>query len=312
MSAHLPFLLEMGFAQSLAEKAITATGDSSLEAAMDWIIAHSEEHQEPEAEKSKPLADEEVLMESAENQTAKSIKCDECGKLFRSSEEVEFHAAKTNHSQFSESTEEKRPLSEEEKKEQLRKIEELMKQKRKEREEKEKAEQIEREKKRIQSGKELTEIKKRIEEQEIKKLAEERRREKEEEKRARQKVKEQIEQDKLARKMKAAGSTAQQLPVSPPTAQAATATPAAPKEYKETRIQIRLTNGSALTQSFGVKEQLAAVRLFIKMNRTDQTDGADFRLQTNFPKKVFTEEDYEKPLDVLGLVPSAVLILSKI
>jgi hypothetical protein len=74
----------------------------------------------------------------------------------------------------------------------------------------------------------------------------------------------------------------------------------------------RLTNGSALTQSFGVKEQLAAVRLFIKMNRTDQTDGADFRLQTNFPKKVFTEEDYEKPLDVLGLVPSAVLILSKI
>jgi hypothetical protein len=59
------------------EKAITATGDSSLEAAMDWIIAHSEEHQEPEAEKSKPLADEEVLMESAENQTAKSIKCDE-------------------------------------------------------------------------------------------------------------------------------------------------------------------------------------------------------------------------------------------
>jgi hypothetical protein len=44
---------------------------------MDWIIAHGEDHQEPEAEKSKPLADEEVLMESTENQEAKSIKCDE-------------------------------------------------------------------------------------------------------------------------------------------------------------------------------------------------------------------------------------------
>ena len=47
---------------------------------------------------------------------------DRCNKLFRSNEEVEFHAAKTGHSQFSESTDEKKPLTEEEKKEQLRKI----------------------------------------------------------------------------------------------------------------------------------------------------------------------------------------------
>ena len=64
-----------------------------------------------------------------------------CGKLFRSNEEVEFHAAKTRHSSYSESTEEKKPLTEEEKKEQLRKIEVLMAAKRQEREEKEKAEQ---------------------------------------------------------------------------------------------------------------------------------------------------------------------------
>ena len=61
-----------------------------------------------------------------------------CNRLFRTNEEVEFHAAKTGHSQFSESTDEKKPLTEEEKKEQLRKVEELMKLKRKEREEKEK------------------------------------------------------------------------------------------------------------------------------------------------------------------------------
>jgi len=55
-----------------------------------------------------------------------------------------------------------------------------------------------------------------------------------------------------------------------------------------------------LTQSFGSKEQLSAVRLFIEMNRTDGTDP--FQLMTTFPKKVFTDEDYDTPLDVLGMV----------
>ena len=164
---------------------------------------------------------------------------DRCNKLFRSNEEVEFHAAKTGHSQFSESTDEKKPLTEEEKKEQLRKVEELMKQKRKEREEKEKAEQLEMEKRRIQTGKELGNIKKKLEEDEIRKMAEERRREKEEEKRARQRVKDQIEQDKLARKQKF--SDASPAPViAPPVQPTAAPTLNQPKDYKETKLQIRL------------------------------------------------------------------------
>jgi hypothetical protein len=32
---------------------------------------------------------------------------------------------------------------------------------------------------------------------------------------------------------------------------------------------------------------------------------------TNFPRRVFEEEDYEKPLDVLGLVPAAAVIVMK-
>lgn len=63
-------------------------------------------------------------------------------------------------------------------------------------------------------------------------------------------------------------------------------------------FQIRLTNGQALTQTFGCKEQLSAVRLYIEMNRTDGSGG--FNLMTTFPRKVFTEEDYEKPLNILG------------
>lgn len=63
-------------------------------------------------------------------------------------------------------------------------------------------------------------------------------------------------------------------------------------------LQIRLTNGQALTQAFGSKEPLAAVRLYIQMNRTDG-EGA-FSLMTSFPRKVFREEDMERPLTDLG------------
>ena len=80
-------------------------------------------------------------------------------------------------------------------------------------------------------------IRKKLEDEAIKKLAEERRREKEEEKRARQKVMDMIAQDKLDRKKNLASSSpvasAAVMPLQPQTV------PSTPKEYKETRIQIR-------------------------------------------------------------------------
>jgi UBX domain-containing protein 1/4 len=42
-----------------------------------------------------------------------------CGKLLKSTEAAEVHAARSGHSQFSESVEELKPLSEEEKQAQL-------------------------------------------------------------------------------------------------------------------------------------------------------------------------------------------------
>lgn len=64
-------------------------------------------------------------------------------------------------------------------------------------------------------------------------------------------------------------------------------------------LQIRLTNGQALTQTFSAKEPLAAVRVYIETNRTD--GSGPFSLMTNFPKKIFQGDDFEKPLDVLGM-----------
>ena len=93
--------------------------------------------------------------------------------------------------------------------------------------------------------------------------------------------------------------------VSPPPQSAPS--PAA-KNYTQTRLQIRMLDGSALTESFGVKEQLAAVRVFIQLKIPHVTS---FGLMTNFPKKVFSESDYSLPLQELNLVPSAVLIVTK-
>lgn len=179
----------------------------------------------------------------------------------------------------------------------LAKIEEKLRQRRLDREAREEREQLEREKNRIRSGKELLEAKKKAEELEMKKLIEQRKREKEEERIARQRIRDQIEQDKLARKAKFGGG-ADVAPPKPeePKPQPKPAT--APASYSDANLQIRLTDGSVLKQKFHAKEPLSAVKLYVEMNRTDPQ--GPFKLMTNFPKRIFTSEDYEKPLDVLG------------
>lgn len=197
-------------------------------------------------------------------------------------------------------------MSEDEKKEQLAKIEAKLRQKRLEREAREKEEALQRERNRIKSGKEMLEAKKKHDELEIKKLVEQRKREKEEEKLARQRVKDQIEQDKLARKAKFSGQPMETSPVQPP--QEILQCPKQPSTtYSEVTLQIRLTNGSSLTQTFGAKEPLSAVRLYVEMNRKDG-DGP-FTLMTNYPKKVFGPEDYDVPLENLGSFITIFLLL---
>ncbi|CAG5074111.1 Similar to ubxn1-a: UBX domain-containing protein 1-A (Xenopus laevis) [Cotesia congregata] len=304
-SPFVAMLVDMGFSKERSEKALKATGNVGVQPAMDWLFSNTED-EVPQTGASSA----ETQVSPQESSSAQSS----ASTATASTEKVEYHATKSGHDSFSESLEEKKPLTEDEKKEKLKQLEEKMRQKRKEREELEKQESLEKEKIRIKSGKEMAEAKKKMEELEMKKLLEQRKREKEEDRIARQAIREKIEADKAARRAKAAaeyGNLVPSVPVpTPAPAPAPAPTPAAPKrDYTETRLQIRLTNGDTLTQTFGAKEQLSAVRLYIEMNRTDPP--GPFNLLTNFPRKVFSFEDYDAPLDVLGLVPSAVVIVQK-
>ena len=167
---------------------------------IDWMLSHSNEIDELRETESSTSIENTTSTETVPE--AKSMKCEDCGKLFRNADEVEFHAVRSGHSNFSESTEEKRQLTDEEKIEKRLLLEAVIKEKRRQREEKEKLEESEREKRRIRSGKDLTEAKKRLEDLEMKKMIDCRKREKVEDQLARERVRLQIEEDKLARKQK--------------------------------------------------------------------------------------------------------------
>ncbi|VEN51045.1 unnamed protein product [Callosobruchus maculatus] len=238
MSSVVNTLVEMGFSKQHAEIAVKKTGSNDVQVAMDWLLSHeeqldnlasevppepapSDETEKTDATDLKEHSPSPTASQDSSSAEAKSFRCDDCGKLFRTQDEVEFHAVKSGHGNFSESTEEKKPLSEEEKKEQLAKIEAKLRQRRLEREAREKEEALMREKIRIKSGKELQEAKRRQEELEMKKLMEQKRKEKEEEKLAKQRIREKIEQDKIARKAKFGGVATPEpatTPASPPPA----------------------------------------------------------------------------------------------
>ncbi|KAG4067186.1 hypothetical protein HA402_000177 [Bradysia odoriphaga] len=77
---------------------------------------------------------------------------------------------------------------------------------------------------------------------------------------------------------------------------------------KTTRILIRLLNGKQQSKTFKASDRLNDVLLWARSVITTE----EFRLMTNFPKKIFTSEEYAKTLDELNLVPSAVLIATQV
>ncbi|XP_065832606.1 UBX domain-containing protein 1-B-like isoform X2 [Oscarella lobularis] len=319
MSSPVDQLVEMGFPPNRAEKALVKTNHKGVQQAMDWLLEHSED---PDIDT--PISQGHVLSDgpgeggegsgegggsASKDLEALSIKCDQCGKLLKSEAQAQSHATRTGHTQFSESTEEVKPLTEEEKKEQQEKLQKLIKEKRQARLEKEKKEALEKEKSRRKGGREMVEAKQRMEMREAKKIADLKRREKEEERIAKQKVKEQIARDRLERQNKFAKSAASSAAAPAPTSLAKPNPSQVQKlkEYRECRLQIRLPDGSTLRNNFAATDTLRAVLTYVESEKGLENHS----LATAFPSKLFTESDMDLSLKEAGLLPSAVLIVKK-
>lgn len=103
----------MGFAKEKAEKSVSMTGNLGVEPAMEWLLAHNDE-MEPSTShgaSSNTTAEMNTLTSSSAVAVAKSYKCEDCNKLFTDTGALEYHAMKSGHSNFSESTEEKKTIN---------------------------------------------------------------------------------------------------------------------------------------------------------------------------------------------------------
>ncbi|XP_016397019.1 UBX domain-containing protein 1 [Sinocyclocheilus rhinocerous] len=286
-------LLEMGFDRNRAEKAVAHTGNQGIESAMDWLMEHEND---PDIDEPYVPPAGDTLGTTEEQQSQSPTE---------PSESTEFAEQEGDP---------KNPMSEEERKDQVKRLEELMKIRQEERRERERKEEIEREKQRRKQGQELLHVKQKLQDDEMKKLADHRRREKMEDKLAKQRVKEKIARDREERARKFGGGSSSTGLSSPPSEAPLQCPPenqeASPpkKDYDDCRIQVRLLDGSTLSTVFKAQEPLAAVRVYVQMNGAN---GQDFNLITPYPRRVYTDLDMEKPLCELGLVPSAVLVVTK-
>ncbi|KAI9062737.1 hypothetical protein FKP32DRAFT_1677243 [Trametes sanguinea] len=348
-------LLSMGFDPARVEWALKATGNRGLQPAMDFILENEgkpvpdlssvsassgspaapsgggepmdEDDEDLEALKAvygKKIAGGGAGAEagssaggSGEGAEAKSIKCSLCGKTFKNVDLANYHAEKSGHDQFEESTEEIRPLTEEEKKQKLAELKEKLAAKRAAKAKEEAKESLANEAIRRKANKDVNQIREELKQKELLKEAEKKRKEKLEDAKARAAVKAQIEADKRERAAKAAREKALREGKAPPEQAApaprpaaAAAPPTSSKDYPETRLQIRLASGgqpyittlSSDAPLREVAEFLAAQTLAVN------ADTVKFSL--TFPRKTFAPEDFSKSLRELGLTPSAVLIAS--
>ncbi|KAI8621053.1 ubiquitin-related domain-containing protein [Chytriomyces sp. MP71] len=323
----------MGFDPARVDAALKATNGRGLQPAMDWLFSHADDvipaaddsataaaASSSSSSSSSAAPQGDTPMGEAQNDdaiteaeaTAQSLKCDDCGRLLRDrlTAAAEFHAVKTGHQNFSESTQAIKPLTEEEKKAKLEMLRAKLAAKKEEKRLQEIEEGKAKEKVRRTTGKELTEIKERLAEQEMRKAAEAKKREKEADRIAKEKIKAQIEADKRDRaarlekeKLERQGLKAQVAASSAPAPAAAAA--AGPRDYTEARIQLRLPTGGSLTQVFKSADLLSVVYDHV-VAQTGAAAGS-FKLVQAFPRKVL--DDQSKSLKELGLAPSAALVV---
>ncbi|MCJ1298932.1 hypothetical protein MMC08_001723 [Hypocenomyce scalaris] len=314
-SSDLDVLLDMGFEKDRAELAVKKSG--GLQGALEWLEQNQDK---PLDDILRPLVtptndDDDANAEPPAlkpGEEARSLMCNECGKKFRSQAQAEFHASKTQHVDFAESTEEVAPLTEEEKKARLEELRKKLAEKRAGMSEQDKIDKKKNEEIRRKSTKETQNIKEDLQKKEQLKEAAAKRKEKQDELAAKERIKAKIAADKEERRLRTEKEKAQREGRAPPPTPAAapmptTSGPVASKPasaYTEARLRLQTMSGN-VQKSFPIDTTLFEVAAALNAD-----SGLEVQSFTqNYPKKVFDQVDFGATLKELGLVPSASLIV---
>ncbi|XP_048781134.2 UBX domain-containing protein 4-like [Ostrea edulis] len=165
------------------------------------------------------------------------------------------------------------------------------------------------EKDRRKLGKDMQTLKEYQKEREMKESVEQMRKEKAEEKRQRDKIKEQIARDREERaaRFRKEKEELQQAQEEKKQAQSSVRQKLSEEEeakkLETARIQVRLPDGTSVSDSFPSSNALQVVHSFVTKHV-----GGDVTLSTVYPKRIFTLDDMSQTLLSLNLAPSSVLI----
>lgn len=284
----------------------TFTNPTTVQGALDYLERNADKSVEDL--KAEETASQVVPTPGEE---ARSLTCNDCKKQFRTHAQAEFHATKTGHDDFSESTEEVAPLTEEQRKEKLEEARLRLAAKRAEMSEVEKEERKRNDQIKRKATKEQADIKEDLEKKEQLKDAMKKKQEKRDEIEAKRRVQDKIKADKEERKRKAdlekaqregqtlpAETIAKNLPAGVPVPKPITA-------HTEARLRLQ-TSGGNVQKNFS-----AETTLFEVAHALTAQDGVEVNsFQSTFPKKTWERSDFGMSLKEAGWVPSKVLIVS--
>jgi UBX domain-containing protein 1/4 len=308
MASDLDQLVDMGFDREKSQIALNRGGN--LTGAIDWLDKNADKSVEDINEEAAAAAGD------AENPSAQamSMVCNDCGRKLRNMAAAQFHAEKTGHDDFSESTEVIAPLTEEEKKQKLEELREKLAAKRAGQAEVDKAERKRNDEIKKKHTRETEDAKEELQRKEQIKEAQKKRQEKADDLAAKKRIKEKIEADKAARRQKAEEEKAMRAnpaafnPGAPSagggSALAGAQAPKSGANHAEARLRLQTPSGNVM------KTFPAETTLFEVAHALTEENGTQANSFTmTMPKKQFETTDFGMTLKEAGLTPSAVLIV---